>query len=98
MIVIKIWQLVAAVVVLFVGVYFIVEYRINKNNLVVSEYVIIKDKKLKEHMDHRFGITADVIDKIQSRLVEEIESNYIKLRSKIEKLTEEVEERNGRNN
>ena len=34
MIVIKIWQLVAAVVVLFVGVYFIVEYRINKNNLV----------------------------------------------------------------
>lgn len=98
MIVIKIWQLIAAVVVLFVGVYFIVEYRINKNNLIVSEFIIIKDKKMKEYVSGMFGVTADVIDKIQSRLVEEIESNYIKLRSKIEKLTEEVEERNGRNN
>ena len=46
MIVIKIWQLVAAIVVLFIGVYFIVEYRINKNNLIVSEFIIIKDKKM----------------------------------------------------
>ena len=98
MIVIKIWQLIAAVVVLFVGVYFIVEYRINKNNLIVSEFIIIKDKKMKEYVSGMFGVTTDVIDKIQSRLVEEIESNYIKLRSKIEKLTEEVEDKNGRNN
>lgn len=94
MIVIKIWQLIAAVVVLFIGVYFIVEYRINKNNLVVSEYVIIKDKKLKEHMNHMFGITADVMDKIQSRLVEEIESNHTELVNKITQL----EDKNGRNN
>lgn len=94
MIVIKIWQLIAAVVVLFVGVYFIVEYRINKNNLVVSEYVIIKDKKLKEHMNHMFGITTDVMDKIQSRLVEEIESNHTELVNKIAQL----EDKNGRNN
>ena len=94
MIVIKIWQLIAAVVVLFVSVYFIVEYRINKNNLVVSEYVVIKDKKLKEHMNNMFGITADVMDKIQSRLVEEIESNHTELVNKIAQL----EDKNGRNN
>ena len=95
MIVIKIWQLVAAVVVLFVGVYFIVEYRINKNNLIVSEFIIIKDKKMKEYVSGMFGVTADVIDKIQSRLVEEITSNHEELRSKIVEL---LGDKDGRNN
>lgn len=95
MIVIKIWQLVAAIVVLFIGVYFIVEYRINKNNLIVSEFIIIKDKKMKEYVSGMFGVTADVIDKIQARLVEEITSNHEELRSKIVEL---LGDKDGRNN
>lgn len=47
MIVISLWQLVAAVCVLMIGVYWIVEIRVKRNNDLIADYLSDKNKRIK---------------------------------------------------
>ena len=64
----------------------------------MSEFILIKEKTLKQYINRKVDFAADIMDKIQTRLVEEVESNHIELSSKIVKLIEKVEDKYGRNN
>lgn len=68
MIMINFWQLIAAVIVLFVGVFLIVEYKLTKNNDVVSEFITLRDKSMKDLLLLLNGKLVDDIEDIDLRL------------------------------
>lgn len=47
MVIIYWWQLILAISVLFVGMYWIVESRVKRNNDIIAEYLSLKNRNIK---------------------------------------------------
>lgn len=96
------WQIVAAVVVMMAGVYWIVERRIAKNNETISEYLQIKDDKMKKFMggilDNINQVNQDYEHELREKLDELMEGYKIGIVKEIVSSLEEFYGRNKENN
>lgn len=76
MILVSYWQIVIYTIAIMSGVYWIVERRIKQNNNVVSEYIQIKDDKLKKFMggileniqEYNSGYEEELMDKLRETM------------------------------
>ncbi len=68
MVIIYWWQLILAISVLFVGMYWIVESRVKRNNDIIAEYLSLKNRNIKHLVLGMASSLEKDIKEIEDRL------------------------------